>query len=312
MVGNLAAWRLRALVWLVPGIVAAAVVAVPTHAGAAASRLYNMDRFLNEPHPFATPHTPAPYPVVSPPAAAPPPTAQAVPAAPADEDDLEMGQEDVDFNDPLETVNRGIFAFNEFFLEWVLGPISGSYNRFVPDPVRTAVGNLLDNVASPTILANDLLQGELKRAWETTQRVVINSTVGLAGMIDVAEHLGIPKHKEDLGQTLAVWGVGEGFYLVLPFFGPSNPRDAIGRGIDGYVHPLFRWASNTNRDEINYGIGGATAVHEYAVVKDDLDKVRETSVDFYAALRSIYRQRRKVDIVNGQPVGIRDLEYELP
>lgn len=219
-----------------------------------------------------------------------------------------------DVNDPLESMNRGIFAFNEFFLDWILGPISGVYKDFVPDMIREAIGNLLDNVATPTVLANDLLQGEFYRAWQTTERVVINSTVGLAGLIDVAEYMGIPHHSEDFGQTLAVWGVGEGFYLVLPFFGPSNPRDGIGKGVDGYFHPLTRWASNTDRDEINYGMGSANAVHLYSTVMDELNQVRKTSVDFYAALRSMYRQKRASEIRNGAAVElppIPNISYDI-
>jgi phospholipid-binding lipoprotein MlaA len=222
--------------------------------------------------------------------------------------------DDNDVNDPLESLNRGIFAFNEFFLEWILGPISGTYKDFVPDIIREAIGNLLDNVATPTVLANDLLQAEFYRAWQTTERVVINSTIGLGGLIDVAEHLGIPHHNEDFGQTLAVWGVGEGFYLVLPFFGPSNPRDGIGKGVDGYFHPLTRWAANTARDEINYALGSANAVHLYSTVMDELNQVRKTSVDFYAALRSMYRQKRAAEIRNGAEVElppIPDISYDI-
>ncbi len=102
-----------------------------------------------------------------------------------------------DVNDPLESMNRGIFEFNEFFLQWVLGPISGVYKDFVPDPVRRSVGNILHLVAAPIILAYDLLQAEWERAWVTTQRTVVNATVGVAGTFDVAEALGLPRHNED-------------------------------------------------------------------------------------------------------------------
>ncbi|MFQ5619255.1 MAG: VacJ family lipoprotein [Rhodospirillales bacterium] len=219
-----------------------------------------------------------------------------------------------DVNDPLESMNRGIFAFNEFFLRWVLGPISGVYKDFVPDPVRQSVGNILHLVASPIILANDLLQGEWKRAWITTQRTVVNATVGVGGTFDVAETFGLPRHNEDLGQTLAVWGVGEGFYLVIPFFGPSNPRDAVGKLVDGYFHPLTRWADNTNREEITYGLFSASAVHEYSEIKDELDQIRKTSIDYYAAIRSMFRQKRAAEIRNGAEVDlppIPDLGFDI-
>ncbi len=219
--------------------------------------------------------------------------------------ELAQAVEEDDVNDPLETMNRGIFAFNEFFLEWVLGPISGAYKGIFPDPVRESVGNILHLVAAPIILANDLLQAEWERAWITTQRTVVNATVGVAGVFDVAENVGLPRHTEDFGQTLAVWGIGEGFYLVLPFFGPSNPRDGIGKFVDGYFHPLTRWADNTDREEITYGLFSASAVHDYSEVMDELDQIRKTSIDYYAAIRSMYRQRRAAEIRNG-------VEVELP
>ncbi len=219
-----------------------------------------------------------------------------------------------DVNDPFETVNRGIFEFNEFFLQWVLGPISGVYKDFVPDLVRRSVGNILHLVAAPIILANDLLQGEWERAWITTQRTVVNATVGVAGTFDVAETLGLPRHTEDFGQTLAVWGVGEGLYLVIPFFGPSNPRDAIGKLVDGYAHPLTRWAANTDREEITYGLFSAAAVHDYSEIKDELDQIRKTSIDYYAAIRSMFRQKRAAEIRNGAEVDlppIPDLGFDI-
>ena len=220
-----------------------------------------------------------------------------------------------DVNDPLEPMNRGIFAFNEFFLEWILGPISGVYKDFVPDPVRKSIGNILHLVKSPIILGNDLLQGEWERAWITTQRTVVNATIGVAGTFDVAANsLDLPRHSEDFGQTLAVWGVGEGFYLVLPFFGPSNPRDGIGKFVDAFAHPLTRWAANTDREEITYGLFSASAVHQYSEIKDELDQIRKTSIDYYAAIRSMFRQKRAAEIRNGAEVElppIPDLGFDI-
>ena len=219
-----------------------------------------------------------------------------------------------DVNDPLEPMNRGIFEFNEFFLQWILGPISGVYKDFVPDPVRKSIGNILHLVASPIILANDLLQAEWERAWVTTQRTVVNATIGVAGAFDVAETLGLPRHNEDFGQTLAVWGMGEGFYLVIPFFGPSNPRDGIGKLVDGFFHPLTRWADNTDREEITYGLFSAAGVHDYSEIKDELDQIRKTSIDYYAAIRSMFRQKRAAEIRNGAEVDlppIPDLGFDI-
>ena len=219
--------------------------------------------------------------------------------------DIDMAAEDEDdVNDPIEPVNRFIFGFNEFFYAITLRPISKLYN-FLPQPVREAVSNVLDNISSPKVLANDVLQGEGKRALQTTGRFLINSTAGVAGLFDVAEKFGIPEHDEDFGQTLGVWGVGEGFYLMLPLLGPSSPRDAVGKlGVDPYFDPLGLWLDNTERDEIFYALVGARAVDEYAGLVDELDQIKKTSIDYYAAIRSMYRQKRESEIKNGEDVDL--------
>ena len=217
--------------------------------------------------------------------------------------------------DPLEPMNRAIFEFNEFFYDLLLRPVSEFYQAFVPPPVRRAVGNMLDNLRTPIILANDLLQGEAERAWQTTQRFAINTTWGIGGIVDRAEEIGIAKHKEDFGQTLAVWGVGEGFYLVLPLFGPSSPRDAVGKHfVDGFFDPFGMWVDNTDREAAEYGRISTEAVDAYSGIGDVLAQVKKTSIDYYAALRSMYRQKREVDIRNGDTRDlppIPDIDYEL-
>ena len=215
----------------------------------------------------------------------------------------ETGYDDV--KDPIEPVNRFIFGFNELVQAWVLRPATEIYRIFIPPPIREVVGNMIDNVRSPVILANDLLQGETDRAWETTQRFAINTTIGVGGMFDWATDFGIPKHNEDFGQTLAVWGVGEGFYLVLPVFGPSNPRDAVGKVVDRFFDPLGLYLASENLEAAQYGRLSTEAVDEYGGVVDELDEIKRTSVDYYAALRSLYRQRRASEIRNGE-------ELELP
>ncbi len=224
--------------------------------------------------------------------------------------------DDDDVNDPLEPLNRVIFTFNEAIRAMILGPLVSLYDLIFPNLVKEAIGNAIDNLSSPVVLANDILQGEGQRAWQTTQRFLINSTIGLAGFIDVADRwLDIPKHDEDFGQTLAVWGVGEWFYLILPIFGPSNPRDAVGKlVVDGFFDPLNLWLVNTDREQYIYLRSGVTAVHKYGEVRDELDQIRKTSVDFYAALRSMYRQKRESEIQNGSVTNlppIPDLSYDL-
>ena len=219
--------------------------------------------------------------------------------------DIDMAAvEENDVNDPIEPVNRFIFGFNEFFYAILLRPISKLYN-VLPQPVREAVSNVLDNVSSPVVLANDVLQGEGKRALQTTGRFLINSTAGLAGLFDVAEKMGIPEHDEDFGQTLGVWGVGEGFYLVLPLLGPSSPRDAVGKlVVDPFFDPLGLWLNNTDRNEIAWGLVGARAIDEYAGLVDELEQIKKTSIDYYAAIRSMYRQKRESEIKNGEDVDL--------
>ena len=131
-------------------------------------------------------------------------------------------------SDPLEPLNRAIFSFNLTLDKAILRPIATVYNAALPDPVRDGVRNFLNNLRTPIILANDVLRGEIGRAGDTVGRFLLNSTLGVGGLFDIASELGFDFHNEDFGQTLAVWGIGEGPYLMLPIFGPSNPRDAVG------------------------------------------------------------------------------------
>ena len=223
----------------------------------------------------------------------------ATPAAAEADSDVQISQMPADTaNDPIETINRAIFEFNEFLQAILFRPLAEVYKFIMPDFLEKGVHNILANLRTPIILANDLLQFEGGRALETIERFLINSTIGVAGFMDVAEDMGIPGHSEDFGQTLGSWGVGEGFYLVLPLLGPSNPRDAIGKLADIYLDPLGQWASNTDRDEINYARTGVSGLDTFSRVMDDLKKLKETSIDYYAAVRSITRQRREAEIRN--------------
>ena len=218
-------------------------------------------------------------------------------------------------NDPLESLNRAIFEFNEGLQDVLLRPIAKFYNANVNLTVRQGISNFLDNLSSPVIFANDLLQGEFERALTTFGRAFINTTIGIVGFADVALEFGLERHDEDFGQTLAVYGMGEGFYLVLPIFGPSNPRDAIGKFvIDPYLDPLGLWLGNTDRQNIEYTLAGAEGLDEYAGIVDELNQVKKTSVDYYAAVRSLYRQKRKTEINNGSILElppIPDLSYGI-
>ena len=209
--------------------------------------------------------------------------------------------EEIDNGDPLESLNRVILEINEFFLALLIRPMAQIYVMILPDFALDGIHNALNNLSTPLILINDILQWEPERAWNTTQRFFINSTIGIGGLMDTAKDFGIEGHKEDLGQTFAVWGVPEGFYLVLPIFGPSNPRDAVGLVLDSFLDPLSHWANNTHREEIALARTMVAGVDKFSGVMDDLEKLKETSIDYYAALRSIARQKRLAEISNGAP-----------
>lgn len=236
-----------------------------------------------------------------------PATAQNKPATAAEADES--------VNDPIEPVNRAIFGFNEYFYEYVLGPISTAYTDYLPAFFRQGVHNFLANLQSPVILANDVLQGEGQRAMETLGRAIVNSTIGMGGIVDMGAEMGVRRHKEDFGQTMGVWGVGEGLYVVIPLLGPSNPRDAVGQlFVDSYFDPMGLWLSNIDRDDLLWARTGVKGVDEYANVRDELAQVKKTSIDYYAAIRSLYRQKRKTEISNGRDIKlppIPDLTYEF-
>ncbi len=208
---------------------------------------------------------------------------------------------DDDVNDPLEPLNRVIFQFNEAVYDILLTPIAKTYNTVLPEPVRVGVSNLVDHLSSPVTLVNDLLQFELHRAMTTVARFVVNTVIGMGGIADVASGSGLEQHEEDFGQTLGVYGMGEGLYLVLPLLGPTNPRDAVGKYVvDPFFDPLGLYLSNTDRDAESWARTGVSAVDEYAGLVDELEQIKKTSVDYYAAIRSLYRQKRQTEISNGR------------
>jgi phospholipid-binding lipoprotein MlaA len=160
------------------------------------------------------------------------------------------------------------------------------------------VRNFLNNLKSPVIFANDILQGEADRAGVTFVRAIVNTGIGLGGLFEVAEEWGYEGHSEDFGQTLAVWGVGEGPYLMIPLLGPSNPRDLVGRGIDSIFDPLsyVQWGDESY---VPYVRAGVDIIDLRSRNIETLDDVERTSADFYGAARSLYRQSRENEINNG-------------
>ena len=213
--------------------------------------------------------------------------------------DPEARAEFQEINDPGERVNRAIFGFNQGLDKAVIKPVTGAYRAVAPDPIRRSVHNFLANLGSPVTFLNDILQGEFKRAMTTAGRFVINSTAGLIGLFDQAAPMGLEPHREDFGQTLAVWGFEEGPYVMLPVLGPSNYRDAIGFVVDTLVDPLNLWVHNTDREYVAYSRISAAGIDTRDQLWDVLDDLEKSSIDFYAAIRSLYRQRRADQIKNG-------------
>ncbi len=217
-----------------------------------------------------------------------------------DGSDPEAVAEYNEVNDPAEPTMRAIFAFNKTLDVVVLKPAASIYKDIVPDKGRRAVHNFLNNLRSPVIFFNDVLQGDFEHALQTLMRFLINSTIGILGINDTAADLGMEFRNEDFGQTLAVWNIPEGPYVMLPILGPSNPRDAIGRVVDFIIDPLNIWAGNADNDWAVPTRTGVDAVDFRALHFDTIEDLEKSSLDFYATVRTLYRQRRNDEIKNGK------------
>jgi phospholipid-binding lipoprotein MlaA len=190
--------------------------------------------------------------------------------------------------DPYEATNRAVLRSNQA----VLGPVARAFHAVLPDPVHDRLSDFDANLKEPRIFANDLLQFRLDAAAKTAGRFVINTTFGIGGFYDLAGHEGLPQQSGDFGQTLYVWGVNSGPYLVLPVFGPSNARDAVGLGVDIATDPVG-WALATQFGHAaNVGVTGL----DFATQVDQLKQAEDTSVDFYSFLRSSYDQSRRAQL----------------
>jgi len=205
-----------------------------------------------------------------------------------------------DANDPYEPMNRAFFAFNQRLDQVVVRPVAEAYVAVVPQPARNGFRNALSNFFLPVTFANDLLQAEIGRGAQTVARFAINSTIGVAGLFDVADDWGIHPHTEDFGQTLAVWGVGSGPYLVLPVLGPSGLRDNVGNLTDIFLHPLL-YTDLNEKAWWMVGIATADAIDLRSRKLNALDQIQQASVDPYSTIRSVYRQYRDNEIRNGEP-----------
>jgi phospholipid-binding lipoprotein MlaA len=203
-------------------------------------------------------------------------------------------------NDPYEATNRKVFALNEKLDKNVAKPVAEFYTDHVPEFARDGVHNFLGNLGMPVTFANDVLQGEALRAAQALGRFTFNSTFGIGGLIDEWAKTGRPEHTSDFGETLAVWGFQEGPYLVLPVLGPSDPRDAFGYGVDFVLDPSF-WITFESSIYFYVGRGVVNLVDQRSQNLETLDQIERTSVDFYATMRSLYRQHRQAEINHGKP-----------
>jgi phospholipid-binding lipoprotein MlaA len=202
-------------------------------------------------------------------------------------------------NDPLEPMNRSIFAMNTLFDDVILEPTAKLYRLWGPPDIRDGISNFVSNWREPVTFVNDALQAQPKRAGTSVSRFLINSTFGLLGIFDTATKWGIEHHSEDFGETFAVWGLPDGPYLMLPFLGPSNARDFSGFIVDFFFDPVSLWLQHKNWTYVRYGrlaLRGLIYREENLETLDDLSK---SSTDFYATIRSSYSQLRLYEINNG-------------
>jgi phospholipid-binding lipoprotein MlaA len=190
--------------------------------------------------------------------------------------------------DPYEATNRAVLRSNQA----VLGPVARTFHAVTPGPLRDRLADLDSNLREPRILANDLLQFRMGAAGKTLSRFVINSVLGVGGLYDLAGHEGLPQQSGDFGQTLFVWGVGDGPYLVLPFFGPSTSRDAVGLGVDMFADPVS-WAITSQVGK--FATISLSAI-DFVSQIDQLKQAEDSSLDFYSFLRSAYYQTRRAQL----------------
>lgn len=212
-----------------------------------------------------------------------------------------------DPRDPWEGWNRGVQSFNDSLDDYVMKPVAKGYQYVTPSFVDKGVTNFFSNVDDVSVAANDLLQFKLLQTGQDIGRILVNTTLGLGGFVDVARHLDLPKHNEDLDQTLGAWGVPSGPYLVLPFFGPSTPRGLVGVAGDTAANPI-NWI---NPIAIPWGTGGLKTVDMRADLLSATKIMDEASVDRYEFMRNAYFQQRKYLIYDGKPPIDEELEKEM-
>jgi phospholipid-binding lipoprotein MlaA len=203
-------------------------------------------------------------------------------------------------NDPLEPTNRAIYAFNNGLDTVIMRPAAQAYRFLIPAPVRGGIHNVLSNLGTPVQLGNDILEGKPRRAGDTTMRFVINTTAGMLGVFDVAQGWGYPDHDSDFGLTMALWGLPEGPFLFLPVFGPSDPRDAVGLGVNAAMDPFTWVGQGTAVRALDWSRFAMNGLDQRERHLDDIDSIKKTALDPYATFRSLYRQHRRAQITDAR------------
>ncbi len=196
-------------------------------------------------------------------------------------------------NDPWEPVNARIYTFNSYLDSWLLRPVAVGYTKVIPQPVRTGIENFFYNINDVNVMTNNLLQLKVRDAVSDSGRLLLNTTVGLAGFIDVASTVGLQRHQEDFGQTLGRWGVGPGPYVVLPFFGASTMRDSFGLSADWFINPIRQINDEPARN-------GLFILGQIDLRASLLEFEGMISGDEYLFVREGYLQQREYLILDGE------------
>lgn len=216
--------------------------------------------------------------------------------------------------DPIEDVNRGIFWFNDQFDVYLLEPVAKGYDYVVPDSVQASVTNFFSNLQYPVHLLGDLVQFKFGQAAHHTGRFAINTTLGVVGLFDVAKEYGLEEHKEDFAIALAYHGVPPGPYIVLPFYGPSNLRDAVGLVVDTVADPLY-WVNFSNvrqrtKNVISISTTTIKVVNKRSGLLDAVRSAKEGSVDYYLFMQAAYYQYREGLLYDGNVPEVEVIEDE--
>ena len=229
-------------------------------------------------------------------------------------EDFKTSNYEDEIYDPIEPLNRAIFSFNNFADKAILEPTAKGYKK-LPAPIQSGLSNFLNNIKLPLVVVNQILQGQFENASNSTGRFLVNTTAGVLGLVDVAKKIGLEQTQEDFGQTLAKWGVGDGFYIVLPIFGPSNVRDTAGMMLTYATDPVNAYAIKENEAWILPTRTATNAIDQRSKIIDEVNALRNNSLDYYAAVRSSYYQNRKAAILNTDdnaqtPLPLISIEFE--